>query len=269
VAGGGVYLLSFQPAPEVERVIGFAAAQGKRRFAALIPNDTFGAIVTASFKDAVSGANGTIVALETYPSSANGMLAPLRKISASIKAAEAQGEPVDALFIPGAEETLEPIARLLPQADIDLQKIKLIGTGGLDYPNAGRDASLVGAWYPAPDPQGWSEFSQKFAKAYGQAPPRIASLAYDAVSLAIALSKGSPGLRYDAANLTRSNGFTGIDGAFRLRADGRTERALAILEVQPNGAHVIEAAPGLSDAVTQGPATSAIPGSGSTVLNFN
>ena len=59
------------------------------------------------------------------------------------------------------------IARLLPQAEIDTDKVKLIGTGGMDYPNAGRDARLVGAWYPAPDPRGWNDFSQKFAKSYG------------------------------------------------------------------------------------------------------
>ena len=46
---------------------------------------------------------------------------------------------------------------------------------------------------PAPDPRGWTDFSQKYAKSYGTAPPRIASLAYDAVSLAIALSGGPRG----------------------------------------------------------------------------
>ena len=48
-AGGGVYLLSFQPAPEVSRVVAYAAQQGKRRFAALIPEDAFGKIVAAAF----------------------------------------------------------------------------------------------------------------------------------------------------------------------------------------------------------------------------
>ena len=64
----------------------------------------------------------------------------MRKISAAIQAAEAEGAPVDALFLPGGQENLEIIARLLPQAEIDTEKIKLIGTGGMDYPNAGRDA---------------------------------------------------------------------------------------------------------------------------------
>ena len=189
----------------------------------------------------MSRAGGTVVALETYPASANGVLEPMRKISAAIQAAEADGAPVDALFLPGGQENLELVARLLPQAEIDTEKVKLIGTGGMDYPNAGRDAQLVGAWYPAPDPRGWTDFSQKYAKSYGQAPPRIASLAYDAVSLAIALSGGADGQRYGAAQLTRPSGFTGVDGAFRLLPDGSTDRALAILEVQKFGAGIVDA----------------------------
>ncbi len=66
VAGNGVYLLSFQPAPEVERVVAYAAGQGKRRYAALISQDTFGKVVEPVFRDAVNRTGGTVVAIETY-----------------------------------------------------------------------------------------------------------------------------------------------------------------------------------------------------------
>ena len=72
------------------------------------------------------------------------MLEPLRKISDVIRAAETEGAPVDALFVPGGQENLEMLGRLLPQAQINTQQVKLIGTGGMDYPNAGRDAGLIG-----------------------------------------------------------------------------------------------------------------------------
>jgi ABC-type branched-subunit amino acid transport system substrate-binding protein len=240
VAGNGVYLLSFQPAPEVERVVAYAASRGKKRYAALIPQDNFGKAVEPVFRQAVARSGGSLAALETYPASANGLLDPLRKIAAAVAAAEAEAVPVDALFIPGGPEYLENIARLLPHAKIDLGKVKLLGTGGMDYPNAGRDKSLIGAWYPGPDPRGWSDFAQKYAKTYGQGPPRIAGTAYDAVSLAIALAGQG---RYTAAALTRAGGFAGIDGPYRLLPDGTTERALAILEVQKFGAAIVEAAP--------------------------
>jgi ABC-type branched-subunit amino acid transport system substrate-binding protein len=263
VAGNGVFLLSFQPAPEVERIVGYAAGQGKRRYAALISQDTFGKTVEPVFRSAVARSGGTVVALETYPhGSANAMLEPLRKISAAITAAEAEGAPIEALFIPGGQEHLELVGRLLPQAQINTQQVKLIGTGGMDYPNAGRDPGLVGAWYPGPDPRGWTDFAQKFAKSYGQAPPRIASLAFDAVSMAIALSGGPEGQRYTQGTVTRGGGFTGIDGAYRLLPDGTADRSLAILEVQRFGAAIIEGAPSAPSA----PPASA--SSGFQIFNF-
>ncbi len=240
VAGNGVYLLSFQPGPDVERVVSYAAQEGKRRFVALVPDDPFGKITEAAFKEAAGRSQVTLVAIDRYPASANGTLEPMRRIAEAIKRAEAEGAPIDALFLPGGQDNIEVVGRLLPQADIDTGKVKLIGTGGLDYPNAGRDPRLAGAWYPGPDPRGWSDFAQKYAKSYNQSPPRIASLAYDAVSMAIALSSGEG--RFTAAALTRASGFTGVDGAFRLLADGTTERSLAILEVQKFGTGVLDPA---------------------------
>jgi ABC-type branched-subunit amino acid transport system substrate-binding protein len=269
VAGNGVYLLSFQPAPEVERVVAFSAKQGKRRYAALIPQDALGKAVEPVFKGAVERAGGTVVVLETYPGSANAVLEPLRKIAAAIGAPETEGGVIDALFVPGGQEHLEAIGRLLPHAQISTATVKLIGTGGMDYPNAGRDAALVGAWYPAPDPRGWSDFAQRFAKSYGQAPPRIASLAYDAMNMAIALAGDTQAEngRYAPPALTRSGGFAGVDGAFRLLPDGTTDRSLAILEVQRNGASIVDAPP-----ATAGPPAAAVSsGSGLSIfklLNF-
>jgi ABC-type branched-subunit amino acid transport system substrate-binding protein len=268
VAGRGVYLLSFQPAPEIARVVAYAARQGKRRFAALIPDDAFGKVAAAGFRDAVERSGGAIVALETYPASANGMLEPMRKVGIVLSAArESEGGQVDALFLPGGQENLERLARLMPQAEIDPTAVKVLGTGGMDYANAGHNAGLVGAWYPGPDPHGWEEFAQKFAKSYGQAPPRIASLAYDAVSLAITLSgSANEAERYALAALTRPSGFTGVDGPYRLLADGTAERGLAVLEVQKIGAGIIDPPPALGSVA--GTAGAATPGLVSGFFNF-
>src|SRR5262245_39648883 len=262
VAGDGVYLMSFQPAPEVERIIGFATKQGKMRYAAMIPGDDFGKLVEPVFRDAVSRAGGTVATLETYPANANALLEPLRRISATISQAEAAGAPIDALFIPGGQEHLELLGRLMPIAKIDVRKVKVLGTGGMDYPNAGRDSAFVGAWYPGPDPRGWSEFAQKYAKTYQGAPPRIAGFAHDAMNLAIALAGDSSGQGVSAAALTRAGGFTGIDGAYRLLPDGTTDRSLAILEVQKFGPTVIEPAPALGAPPTAAATTTTASGTG-------
>lgn len=243
VAGQGVYLMSFLAEPEVDRVVSYAAAQGKRSFAALIPDDAYGRAIEPAFQAAVQKSGGTIAAIEFYPVQANGMLEPARRIMTTIKAADETGQPVDALFVPGGPEQLPQLGPLIAYSGIDKSRVKLLGTGTWEFPNLGRDAAFVGGWYPGPDPRGFSEFSQRFAKTFGSAPPRVASLAHDAVAMAVTLSSNPPGARYTPANLTRPAGFAGIDGTVRFSANGLSERGLAVLEVQTFGSSIAEPPP--------------------------
>jgi branched-chain amino acid transport system substrate-binding protein len=244
VAGSSTHLLSFLAGPEVSRVVSYAAQKGKRRYVALIPDDAYGKLVEPSFKEAVARNGGTVVASQTYPSDAGGRLSQVltivKALRDQIRGLEEHGDPIDAIFIPGGDETVQQLGPLLKQAEFDTKRIKIIGTGALDTPNAGRDETFVGAWFAAPDPRGFKDFSERFIKAYGRSPPRIASLAYDAASLTAALGTGPDGARYIPSALTRTSGFNGVDGLFRLMSDGVTDRALAVLEVQKFGAAVID-----------------------------
>ena len=243
VAGNGVYLMSFMAAPEVERIVAFAARQGKRRFAALIPADGYGQLVEPVFRDAVQRAGGTVVALEKYPVQANAMVEPVKRVVAAINLAEMSGQPVDALFVPGGQESLPHLGPLLAYTGLDTKSVKLLGTGAWDYPNLSRDKVFAGGWYASPDPRGFQDFSARFTKTFGSPPPRVASLAYDAVTAAAGLSSNPPGQRFTAANLTRPAGFQSVDGTVRFSQAGLAERGLAVLEVQAFGANVVDPAP--------------------------
>lgn len=240
VAGGGVYLLSFLAGRDVPRIVSFAMSRGKRNFAELVPQSAYGRIAEAAFARAVSSGGGQAAVRATFPSDdSNAMLGPVRQVSNAIKS----GQPVDALFLPAGREELPSLAPLLASAELSSARVQFIGTGQWDYPNIGGDRALVGGWYPAPDPKGWSSFVQRYSKTYGAAPPRIASLGYDAISLAVSLSQNAPGQRYTTSQLTRPSGFSGVDGLFRLLSDGTSERGLAILEVREGGPQVIDPAP--------------------------
>jgi branched-chain amino acid transport system substrate-binding protein len=240
VAGNGVYLLSFQAGRDVPRIVSFARARGKRSFAQLIPQSPYGRVAEQAFAKAVSSGGGEAAVRATFPpDDSNAMLGPVRQIANAIKG----GQQVDALFLPAGREELPSLAPVLASADLSSSRVSFIGTGQWDYPNIGGEKALVGGWYPAPDPKGWSNFVQRYSKTYGSAPPRLASLAYDAVSLAVSLSQNAPGQRYDMGQLTRSSGFAGVDGLFRLLPDGTCERGLAILEVREGGPVVIDPAP--------------------------
>jgi hypothetical protein len=184
-----------------------------------------------------------VVAVERYPIDTEGMIRPAKRIKAAMRDAEAAGEPIDALFVPGGESTLPMIAATLPYVGIDARRVKLLGTSGWDYPGATGERALAGGWFAAPDPASWHAFARAFAKSTGNPPPRLASLAYDAVMLSAQLAGGSSGGHYAAPALTRTSGFNGVDGNYRFLPDGTSERSLAILELHSSGPRVVQAAP--------------------------
>ena len=240
VAGNGVYLLSFLAGRDVPRIVSYAMAQGKRNFAELIPQSAYGRIAETAFARAVSSGGGQAAVRASFPpNNSTAMLGPVRQVATAVKS----GQGIDALFLPAGRDELPELAPLLASEDLSSGRVQFIGSGQWDYPNIGSDRALLGGWYPAPDPKGWSSFVQRYSKTYGGAPPRIASLAYDAISLAVSLSANPPGQRFTAAQLTRPTGFSGVDGLFRLLSDGTCERGLAILEVREGGPQVIDPAP--------------------------
>ncbi len=254
VAGNGVYLLSFTAQEEVERIVSFATSRGKRRYAALLPENTYGQVMDGAFRSAVQRNGGSIIALEKYPANSTGMLEPSERLFELVKGAAERGAPIDAIFMPAGPDTLPNLAPLVRYANLGAAPVTFLGSGGWDYPNIGRNQNLIGSWYPAPDPSGWRAFSEKFARNFGSAPPRIATLSYDALTVAIRLATAHPpGERFSAQNLTRPNGFVGIDGAFRLSPDGTAEHSLAILEVQQFEPTIVDPArPAFGNALTTG-----------------
>jgi len=165
----------------------------------------------------------------------------LKRLNESIAAGDAG---FDALLLPVAGQQLQTVAPLLQRYGIDAAHVHYLGTGLWDNdPALASEPGLEGAWYAAPDPTGRADFEKRFATLYGHAPPRLATLAYDATALAAALSRGPEGADFSAEALTNPNGFVGLDGIFRLRADGRVERGLAVIEIHRAGNTVVSPEP--------------------------
>jgi len=236
VAAAGVYLLSFLPESDVERLVNYAAQQGKRSFAAAIPDNAYGTVVEAGFKQAVGRRNGRIVGLERYPVDRTQMQAAVRNVAQAAGAA-------DAIFIPDTADTVPQVVQALAANGVDTQKIQLLGSGLWEDPQIFSSAVLEGAWYAGPDSTGFRNFSARYRGRYNQDPVRTATLVYDAVALVAALTKTQGQRRFTAEVLTNSSGFNGIDGLFRFRRDGVNQRGLAVMRVSPTGGQVISPAP--------------------------
>jgi ABC-type branched-subunit amino acid transport system substrate-binding protein len=236
VATRGVYLLSFLPESDVDRIVSYAMSQGKKSFAAAIPDNAYGSVAEAAFKQSVARRGGRIVALEHYAADRNQMQAAIRTVAQSAARA-------DAIFIPDGADSAPAVVQALSAAGVDLKRVQILGSGLWEDPQIFTNSALEGAWYAGPDATGFRNFSSRFRARYGQDPARTASLAYDAVALISALVKTQGDQRFSEQVLINSSGFTGIDGLFRFRADGTNQRGLAVMKVTPAGGQVISPAP--------------------------
>jgi ABC-type branched-subunit amino acid transport system substrate-binding protein len=234
VAGRGVFLLSFLPESDVNRIVDYSASIGKKSFAALLPDNAYGNVVEAAFKQAVGRKGGRIVAFEKYAAADRSTAA--RTVAQSLGSA-------DALFIADDGESVIATADALKAAGANLRNIQLLGTGLWDNPRVFANPALQDGLYAAPDPSGFRSFSGRYRAKYGADPVRTATLAYDAVALIAALSKQQGAHRFAAETLTNPSGFAGIDGLFRFRSDGSNERGLAVMKVATGGSAPVAGSP--------------------------
>ena len=232
VAGRGVYLLSFLPESDVNRIVDYSAGIGKRSFAALLPDNAYGNVVEATFKQAV-GRKGRIVVFEKYGAD---------RSTAARTVAQALGS-ADALFIADDGDSVVATADALTAAGANLRNIQLLGTGLWDNPRVFASPALQGGLYAAPDPSGFRAFAGRYRAKYGAEPVRTATLAYDAVALVAALSRQQGAQRFAPETLTNPSGFAGIDGLFRFRSDGTNERGLAVMRVGTGGGTAVAGSP--------------------------
>jgi ABC-type branched-subunit amino acid transport system substrate-binding protein len=236
VAGRGVYLLSFLPESDVDRIVEYAISQGRRSFVGMVPDNAYGAVVEAEFKQVVSRKGGRVVALERYPAQGGNM-------GDSAKLIAQAAAHADVLFLPDAGDGVVSVVQALSAAGLNLKRLQVIGTGLWDDPRIFAEPSVAGGWYPAPDSAGFRAFATRYRARFNQDPVRTATLAYDAVALVAALVKTQGPRRFAPDTLTNASGFAGIDGVFRFRPDGTNQRGLAVLRVTPSGGQVVSPAP--------------------------
>lgn len=236
VAQRGVYLLSFLPQSDVQRIVSYAASKGKKSVAALIPQNAYGNVAEAELMQVGNGGGRRITAVQRYQS---GNKASIDAAIEQLKGALAQS---DTLFLAEGGEGISLVTQSLAAAGV-LGKVQIISTGLWDQRSVHGVQGLEGAWFAAPESARFNALAQRYASQVGSAPTRIATLGYDAVTLANALTQNFGTQRFSEATLTNASGFSGQDGVFRFRADGRNERGIAVYEIRGGAARVIAAAP--------------------------
>lgn len=268
VADQGVYLLGFTPEQEVIRVTEFALSQGYFQFAAMVPMGDYGSRVDYTFANTVSRYGGIVVQTVPYDRQAEDFRAEAGALAVTYGVHDLDREdkfgeelgaealvPKDpgftAVLLPEGGTTLRLLAPSLPYNDIDNREVRFLGTGLWDDSRLWREPALNEGWFAAPDPEMRNRFNTAYETVYSESPHRLASLAYDAVTLAASLADAPPGQRYTQSRLTNPSGFAGVDGIFRFLPSGGTERGLAVLEVDNGEVIVASPAPIRFDAVRE------------------
>ena len=227
LAGGPVYVMGFLPDAQARRMASYAAQRGIRSAAIIAPPGAYGDIVTAAFAESAAQYGISIVqTLRPAPGEApSDLRLPARP---------------DALFVPLEGEALARTAAALSAQGMGPGSLLWLGTGLWDTPQTLSEPALAGAYFAAPPAEARARFEQSYRALYGQPPERLATLAYDAVSLASLLARKG---RFDAGALHDPNGYAGVDGIFRFDAGNRVERGLAVLRVENGAARTVEAPP--------------------------
>ncbi|MBK1669902.1 hypothetical protein CKO28_17850 [Rhodovibrio sodomensis] len=278
VARPGVWTTGLLPGEQVDRIVGYAAAQGNQSFAVLAPDNSYGELIVQAMQDAAERHEVEFVDSRLFDPDARDISEPVKALAAYPRrqqelkqriaelqdqgGAQAQRElrrlnnqdalgeaPFDAVLLPIGGDRLLQLVPTLPYYDIDPDEVQFLGTAQWAGMELADNPSLQGALYPAPPPDSRSRFQERYRTIYGATPPDIAGLAYDATALAglmarRAVQDGTPPFRvFTQESLTQRNGFAGVNGLFRLNADGLVERRYSVIRVTPEGHRVADPAP--------------------------
>lgn len=255
LADNRTFLMGFLPFGQVERVIGYAASKGLTQIGVLAPSDAYGQATLQGYQNAASRNGIQTVTQKSFAPNSTTLSDDIKAFAqydkrATINASgqtQMQSAPFSAVFIPAGGDTIRSVSNIMTQFGLPPTNVKRLGTGLWDDPALASNKDLEGAWFAAPSPNLRRDFERRYQELYSAAPPRLATLAYDATALAAVLaqtglqSTGTPA--FDTQSITNPNGFSGIDGIFRFRSNGLVERGLAILEFRGGRMVVIDEAP--------------------------
>jgi ABC-type branched-subunit amino acid transport system substrate-binding protein len=231
-ASPGIWTLGITPAQQVRRVVGAAAGRGARRFALAAPEDSFGRALATAMRGATDDLGLAPPVVVLYPARAD-----LTQVSREI-AQRGGSEAIDALLIGESGSRARELGGALGAAGLQAPPLRVLGT--VLWAD---DAALVGApglteaVFAGPDARQRASFESRYQAAFGQRPPRIAAVAYDAAMIAArAAASGSP--------LGGGSLHQGVDGPVRLLPDGQVLRGLALYVLGDAGEpRQIESAP--------------------------
>jgi len=240
IAGGNLFILGQTFQTTANRLASFATRQGKSRIMAVYSNNLAGQLGRAAIEQAVRDNGATLAGSIGYEFSQQGVVSAIPAIRTA-----AETNAADAIFMTANTAGALPLfSQMLPESGLGPDRMQYIGLARWDTPRQTLDLPGVqGGWFALPDPQRTAQFNSRFQAANGNAPHPIAGLAYDGIAAVGALVKSNQREALGRNALTQSAGFQGVNGVFRLRADGSNERGLAVATIRNKQVVILSPAP--------------------------
>lgn len=265
----GVWVMGLTPEQQVRRLVDAARLDGRKRFAAFLPDTALGHSMGEGLTLACQEAGLEVPQIVFHSSDIDDITQKMAQLSrravpassssagdgpsAADPTAEGDGtgaspaqEPSSGAGASGNEASPPPFdALLLGDTGLELARVIVaLKNNQLLVPQVrilgpmlwrsfdGKLGDLRGAWYVAFDEKQRSGYVQSYQNVYHQKPSPVADFAYDAAALAGALIRQN---KLDVATLTQPKGYIGVNGLFHLRPDGRLIRALGVYQIAPGG----------------------------------
>ena len=240
IAGGNVYILGSTFQNVADRLVSYGVKQGLRRFLMVYENDAAGQIGAGAIQTAIAQNGATLSGKQQHALSQDSIDAIIPAVTQAAKSGN-----IDAIFMTANQQAVLPyLTGQLASAGVTSRDAQFMGLTRWDTPAARLQLPGVqGGWFALPDTALQAQFTQRYRSAYGEAPHDLGSLGYDGVAAIAALAAAGNRNAVNTVGLTRSSGFAGVNGVFRLRPNGTNERGLAIATVNNGRVVVIDPAP--------------------------
>ncbi len=245
LAKTGANILGLSVEEQIERVISYALDRCEiKRYIAVLPRNAYGLVVEKQAQQMVS-LNGVFnpIYYERLPTDYSDIIKQINDFANENNnlpnLTSKCNDIKTALLLPEAGIVTSKVTEGLND-NIFSKKILILGSSKWDDNSLLANNYLEGAIFPTMQSDKQQEFKQNFLHTYNYKPDNIASIAYDAMSLAVMLSGFN---KEDQNILNNPRGFVGIDGIFRFNNNGLAERSLAIIRIKQHNFEVLDQNP--------------------------
>lgn len=244
VAGNNVYLLGVTFDTIADRVVSYAAAQGRTQIGVVHSDDPAGRSGLAAATNSIQRYGATFAGSTSYELSPAGISEAAPQIAAAVQSSGANA----LVFTDDPASGLTFLTPMLANSELSSNEVQFLGLTRWNEPAAAAQTpSMQGGVFAAPDPALVAQFNARYTSVYGAAPHPLAGLAYDGIAAVGAMISGAQASGASAAltkeQITDARGFAGVNGIFRFNANGTADRGLALMQLRDGEAIVIDPSP--------------------------